>query len=276
MTRLLRILRRAGFALAVAGLVACAFAQGWEPRSPVNRAGIGEWEPDKEVPNDLFTFLRIKYHSVGRRGGWGWGRAGWDTDVPDADENLALRLHEMTSLKVHPSLKFLEIEDPQLFNYPFIYMVEPGSLYVDEEEAVVLRKYLLGGGFLMLDDFWGVREGENAAEQLRKVFPDRQLVEIPLEHPIFHSVFNFKVKPQVPGIGMWERTGLPYERSDAKEVDYRAIYDDKGRIMVVFCHNTDNGDGWEREGVDVEYFRLFSEPMAYPWMINVIFYAMTH
>src|SRR4051794_7047663 len=104
MTRLLQRLRRAGFALALAAAAASGFAQGWEPRSPVNRAGIGEWEPDKEVPRDLFTFLRIKYHSIGRRGGWGWGgHGGWDTDVPDADENLALRLHEMTSLKVHPS-----------------------------------------------------------------------------------------------------------------------------------------------------------------------------
>lgn len=279
MTRLLRILRRAGFALGLLALTAGALAQGWEDRAtPLDHSGVREWKPDPEVPNDLFTFLRIHYHSNGRRrwGGWGGGDRAWETDVPDADLNLAFRLHEMTSMQVYPDLKFLELTDPELFNYPFIYMVEPGALGLRDEEVPILRKYLLGGGFLMFDDFWGVAEGQNVIDEMKKVFPERDLAELPIEHPIFHMVFNLKTKPQVPGIRMWERTGLPYERPDAKEVDYRALYDDKGRMMVVFCHNTDNGDGWEREAQDPEYFRIFSEPMAYPWMINVIFYAMTH
>jgi hypothetical protein len=235
------------------------------------------WETDPEVPNDVFTFLRIHYQSYGRRGGGAWGGNGtWDTDAPDADLNLAFRLHEMTSLRVFPELKFLKIDDAELFNYPFIYMVEPGSLFIDDEDAAILRKYLLGGGFLMLDDFWGVREGQNAADQLKKVFPERELEELPLSHPIFHAIFDLKVKPQVPSIYYWQRTGLSYERSDATEPDYRAIFDDKGRMMVVFCHNTDNGDGWEREGEDPSYFQIFSEPQAYPLMINILFYAMTH
>jgi hypothetical protein len=280
MTRLSRKLGKAGFALALLAFAAGAFAQGFERRAtPLDRSGVPEWKPDPEVPNDLFTFLRIHYHSNGRRrgwGGWGGGDRAWLTDVPDADLNLAFRLHEMTSLQVYPDLKFLELTDPELNDFPFIYMVEPGALGFRDEEVPILRKYLLGGGFLMLDDFWGVAEGQNVIDELKRVFPERDLVELSLDHPIFHTVFNFKTKPQVPGIGAWSRSGLSYERPDAKEVDYRALYDDKGRMMVVFCHNTDNGDGWEREAEDAEYFKLFSEPMAYPWMINVLFYAMTH
>ena len=201
------------------------------------------------------------------------------TDAPDADLNLEFRLHEMTSMRVHDGETDLTLDDPRLFDYPFIYMVEPGNLYLTDGDVPVLRKYLLGGGFLMLDDFWGVREGENAAEQLRKVFPERELVELPLDHQVFHMVFDLKAKPQIPNIGVaWRgrEQGITWERWDAKEVDYRAIYDDKGRMMVIFCHNTDNGDGWEREGEDEWYFHEFGEKKAYPLMINILFYAMTH
>jgi hypothetical protein len=280
MTRLLQIVRRAGCAAGLLCALVSAHAQ-YKHAAEVDRGGIPEWKGDPEVPRDIFHFVRVHYTANQRRRGWGWGggegrRGPWYIDAPDADLNLAFRLHEMTSLRVFDGETDLTLDDPKLFDYPFIYMVEPGNLYITDEEAPVLRKYLLGGGFLMLDDFWGVWEGENAFDQLKKVFPDREIQELPLNHPIFHTVFDFKQKPQVPGIYAWERSGLSYERPDAKDVDYRAIFDDKGRMMVVFCHNTDNGDGWEREAEDPEYFRLFSEPMAYPWMINVLFYAMTH
>jgi hypothetical protein len=281
MTRLLQTLRIAGFFVFGICAVAPASAQSYRHAAEVDRGGVPEWKEDPEVPNDMFHFVRIHYTVNPNRRRWGWGggegrRGPWYIDAPDADLNLAFRLHEMTSLRVFDGETDLTLDDPKLFDYPFIYMVEPGNLLITDDEAPILRKYLLGGGFLMLDDFWGVWEGENAFDQLKKVFPDREIQEIPLSHPIFHTVFDFKVKPQVPGIYAWERSGLSYERPDAKDVDYRAIYDDKGRMMVVFCHNTDNGDGWEREAEDPEYFRLFSEPMAYPWMINVLFYAMTH
>jgi hypothetical protein len=283
MSRLLQRLRRAGCVVLLLSILAPCEAQ-YRHAAEVNRGGVPEWKEDPELPHDMFHFVRVHYSTnPNRRRGWyggGWGGEGrrgpWYIDAPDADLNLAFRLHEMTSLRVFDGETDITLDDPKLFDYPFIYMVEPGNLLITDEEAPILRKYLLGGGFLMLDDFWGVWEGENAVEQLKKVFPDRELQELKLDHPIFHNVFSFKEKPQVPGISAWERSGLTYERSDAKDVDYRAIYDDKGRMMVVFCHNTDNGDGWEREAEDPEYFRLFSETMAYPWMINVIVYAMTH
>lgn len=283
MTRLLQRLRKAGLLLFVFALLIPSRGQWGGRRWRVNRSEYPTWELDKEVPRDLFRFVRIEYDSVMRaRGRWG-GRGDWTTDWPDADLNFSARLQEMTSLKVDPlddiENNGIRVLDPKLFDYPFIYIVEPGSLFLSDEEAAVLRKYLLGGGFLMLDDFWGEREWENAAEQIAKVFPEKEPEEIPLAHPIFHMVFDLKEKPQLPSIHVAEMhrdDGVTWEREDAKTPHYRAIYDDKGRMVVIFCHNTDNGDGWEREGEDPWYFKTFSEPKAYPVGINILVYAMTH
>jgi hypothetical protein len=227
------------------------------------------WEVNKELPDDVFTFARLRYSS--------WRSSGnWRIDWPDADFNLSFRLQQLTSLKVMPEGKTIDITDENLREYPFVYIVEPGSLELSDAEADSLRRYLLGGGFLMLDDFWGEKEWGNFYKEIRRVFPEREPVELDISHPIFHAVFDLKEKPQMPSITAWYQTGLSYERDDAKEVHYRAIFDDKGRMMVLACHNTDLGDGWEREGEDPRYFRQFSEKMAYPMAINIIFYAMTH
>jgi len=224
-------------------------------------------EAGKEPSEDVFTFARLRY------GSW---RRSWEIDYPDADLNLSYRLAQLTSLKVDPQGKVVDITDEQLRNYPFVYMVEPGGLELSEAEVVALRKYLLGGGFLMVDDFWGEDEFNIFYRQMKRVFPERDAQEVDISHPIFHAVFDLKEKPQMPSIDVWRRTGLTYERDDAHHPDYRAFYDDKGRMIVFICHNTDLGDGWEREGEDPRYFRTFSEKQAYPMAINVIFYAMTH
>jgi len=111
----------------------------------------------------------------------------------------------------------------------------------------------------------------------KRVFPEREPVELPLDHPIFHCVYDLKIKPQIPGIRAADwRNGITWERPDATEVHYKGIFDDQGRMMVIICHNTDLGDGWEEEATSPEYFRQFSEKYAYPLGINIIFYAMTH
>ena len=183
-------------------------------------------------------------------------------------------------MKVDPNGRVLTLTDTNLFNYPFIYIVEPGRLTFKDEEVPILRRYLLNGGFLMCDDFWGDREWKNFAQELKRVFPDREPQELPIDHPIFSCVFPLKEKPQVPGIMWFTRRHLNYEaRSNdpgTETVHYRAIFDDKGRIMVILCHNTDLGDGWEREGENEEYFKQFSEKLAYPMGINIVYWAMTH
>jgi len=239
---------------------------------PSHSTGTPNWTNTPGFEKDVFTFVRIRRdRSPYKRGG------SWSTDTPDSDLNLSYRLQQMTSIKVDPNGRYLRLTDPDLSNYPFIYMVEPGTLSLGDEEVVALRKYLLNGGFLMLDDFWGEAEWNGMAEELKKVFPDRTFVELPLDHSIYHCVFEIKTKAQVPGIWYWRQSGGDTsERPDSRQVHHRAIFDDKGRMMVIATHNTDNGDGWEREGENHEYFEQFSEKISYPLGINIIFYSMTH
>ncbi len=240
-----------------------------------NRAGIPDWEQDKEFYHDAFTFVRIRYTS--RYGGSGRATSGgsWSTDYPDSELNFSYRLHQLTSIQVNPNPVILELTAPELYNYPFIYIVEPGRLVFSTNEVKALRSYLLNGGFLMIDDFWGQAEWYNIYSELKRVFPEREPVELTLEHPIFHCVFELKEKPQIPSINV-AMTGRTYEREDARTPHYLGIYDDKDRMMVVICRDTDLGDGWEREGENEWYFHEFSEKKAYPLGINIAFYAMTH
>jgi hypothetical protein len=258
-----------------------------------DRRGVPNWQPDKEFSQDVFTFVRIQYSSGyggygyggrgrGRgRGGFGYGRGGgsWATDYPDSDLNFSYRLHQLTAMEVNPDGIVLELTDPELVNYPFIYMLECGSLVFSDEEVEALRRYLFNGGFLMVDDFWGEAEWFNFYREIKRVFPEREPIELPLDHKIFHTVFDLKEKPQIPSINV-ALAGRPYgvtwERPDAKEVHIKGIFDDKGRMMVIICHNTDLGDGWEREGEDEWYFHEFCEKKAYPLGINIVVYAMTH
>ena len=191
----------------------------------------------------------------------------------------------MTSIKVDPEGRVLELTDPELFDFPWIYFVEPGALHFTDQEVPILRKYLLNGGFLMMDDFWGDSALQNVLEEMRRVLPDRDPVELPMEHPLFHSVFDLKLtknQMQCPNIrtgheSQW--TGITWEQyhdGNSRDVHFKGYFDDKGRLMAFLAHNTDNGDGWEREGEYEYFFKNFSEKIAFPLGINVIFYAMTH
>jgi hypothetical protein len=232
------------------------------------------WTNRPEFEQDTFTFARIRRDSGGRGGPW------W-TDAPDSDLNLSYRLQQMTALKVNPDGRFLRLTDKALADYPFIYMVEPGSLYLSEVEVTALRNYLLNGGFLWLDDFWGEEEWENVAYEMKRVFPNREFVELPITNQLYRCVFDITAKRQIPAVDLGTRSQYDpehrtWERSDAKQVHHRVIFDDKGRLMVFATHNTDNGDGWEWEGDNLFYFREFAEKTAYPLAVNVVFYVMTH
>jgi hypothetical protein len=249
------------------------------PQHSYDRAGnlleTPNWTNAPGFEKDVFTFVRIKrQRSNYKSGNWWW------TDTPDSDLNLSFRLQQVTSMKVNPDGRYLWLTEKELAEYPFIYMVEPGTLTFDDDEVRALRKYLLNGGFLWMDDFWGDAEWEGMAEELKKVFPDRDFVELPLTHPIYHCVFEIKAKDQVPNIGRGSaqeyQPDFPIWENGGREVHHRAIFDDKGRMMVLATHDTDNGDGWEREGENHYYFEHFSEKTAYPLAVNVLFYVMTH
>lgn len=240
---------------------------------PSNSTGTPNWTNSPAFARDVFTFVRIRYDR-----GYGLG-GGWATDLPDSDLNLSYRLQQVTALKVDPDGRILRMTDPELLDFPFIYIVEPGALYLSPAEVDALRRYLLNGGFLWLDDFWGEREWANCEAVMKQVFPERQFSELPLTHPLYHTVFEITSKSQIPAIqfGIASRqTGVTWERPDARDVHHRAIFDDRGRLMVLATHNTDNGDGWEREGEDDYYFHNFSEKIAYPLAINVLVHVMTH
>lgn len=241
---------------------------GRRARDPNDRGGVPLWENETADPGDVFTFVRIRYDSYR-------GRYGWRTDHPDADLNLSYRLQQLTSIKTDPNGKILRLTDEELFKYPFIYIIEPGGMTLSDAEVVGLRDYLNRGGFLMVDDFWGEAEWENFAFEMSRVFPNRPIEDIPMEHEIFNIVYKIKKKPMIPSVHAY-RGGNWTERWDAQEAHYRCIKDDSGRLMTVICHNTDLGDGWEQEGTDSGYFEEYSEPYAYPLGINIVTYAMTH
>ncbi len=250
--------------------------------APSHSTGTPNWTNSSGFERDVFTFVRIHY-ARNPRGSWSAGN--WITDFPDSDLNLSYRLQQMTSIKVDPNGRVIRLTDKELFDFPWIYMVEPGRLLLEEDEVTILRRYLLNGGFLMADDFWGEVQWRNFYEQMKRVFPEREPVELPMEHPIFHCVFDLrgpKNKLQVPNIRQGvqsEFTGVTWEYHDGEEcteVHVKAILDDQGRIMVIATHNTDNGDGWEREGESDYFFHNFSEKISFPLGINIIFYTMTH
>jgi hypothetical protein len=286
MNRIFRSRGRVLIVLAALGLLAgtVLWAQRTAREAEFQRGyNVPEWKVDPEFHKDVFTFVRVKYDlNTTTREQRGHTLERWKIDFPDADLNLSFRLQQLTSMKVNPDGRVLELTDKELVDFPFIYFVEPGRNHFTDEELDALRKYLLNGGFMMFDDFWATPYWTRFANEMKRLFPDRPIVDLPLEHPIFHCVFDLKKKPQVPGVD-WGResqfTGITYETKHgpgAEEPHYRAILDDKERIMVMICHNTDLGDGWEREGDDAYYFKEFAEKYAYPLGINILFYAMTH
>jgi hypothetical protein len=166
-----------------------------------------------------------------------------------------------------------------LFQCPFLMIEDAGTVKFSDAEAAGLRQYLLKGGFLWADDFWGSAAWENWLSELGRVLPEskEEVVDIRPGHPIFRMLFQIDKIPQIPSINHWRRTGgETSERGhDSEQVNLRAVLDARGRVMVLMTHNTDIADAWERAGEDPKFFYLFS-PNGYAVGINVLLYAMTH
>jgi hypothetical protein len=215
-----------------------------------------------------FTFTRLRYNGGGYRGG------GWRTDWPKADEQfiIGLRNWVQSSLRISDDPTTVAPVGDELFKYPFIYIVEPGRMDLADEHAAQLREYLLRGGFLMLDDFWGSYEWENVQYQMHKVFPEYRIQHLTLDHPLFHCYFDINEVVQVPNIGNAYR-GITYEQ-DGYVPYYMAITNEEGRVMVFIARNADNGDAWE--WIDDPNYPLKYGLAAYRLGMNCIVYAMTH
>ncbi len=230
-----------------------------------------------------FNFCRAFYTSDRRED----GGSGWDTDFPGADNNFSVRLAELTFVRVkldhtgQPDYVVLRLTDPLLGRCPILHFEDSGTARFTYEEVAALRAYLLKGGFITVDDFWGTRAWDQWAEEIGRVLPPSRYPknDIPLNHPIMHTLYDVKEIEQVSSIQFWIRNGGSVSErawmNDSPHVDFRGIADERGRLMVVMAHNTDIPDTWEREGESQEYFDRFS-PNGYAVGVNVVLYAMTH
>ena len=266
-----------GFAI-VASVSAAQFG-----RNRGGRFGFNARGPAFATPDDFdggFQFCRIVFRSSYEGDG-----NGWEVDWPRADENLSIRLSELTRTPVsmdstlQPKHLLVRLTDPELFHCPFVMMTEPGAAYFDEQEAAALAKYLKKGGFLWADDFWGPRAWNFWAAQLDKVLPHSEypIADVPLDDPLFHTVLAVPAIPQIPGIRYWLDSGgdTSERRAESAVPHVRAIRDDRGRIMVLMTFNTDFGDSFEEEATNHDYFLQFSV-RGYAFGVDALVYSMTH
>ena len=204
--------------------------------------------------------------------------SGWLTDSPGADCKLMGAIHRMTGQSVYPNPNYMEILNPELFKYPYAYVVEPGQMILSKQEAARLREYLDRGGFIHFDDFWGLEQLDNLAYELQKVFPEHPIQEtvkeIPLNHPIFHSFFDIDEIIQTPNVGRGCDGGPTWEQADDRAPRVFGITDDKNRLIVAITYNTDLGDAWE-------YMDRACYPQKYTGYalrmgLNFMTYAITH
>lgn len=216
-----------------------------------------------------FSFVRLQYTASDTF----FGRSQrWLTDWPDAEEHLIPGVRRLTRVDIAAEPEQIGILDDRLFDFPWVYAVEVGGWSLSELEAQRLREYLLRGGFLMVDDFHGSREWEGFTASMYRVFPDRPIVDIPLDDSILHTVFDLDDSVQIPGINVLS-SGITWQR-DGYKPHWRGIYDDRGRLMVVINFNMDLGDAWEH--ADTPSYALLYTNLAYKYAINYIVYAMTH
>jgi uncharacterized protein DUF4159 len=234
-------------------------------------------------PDDFdgrFHYCRVVYRQSpdGRDGSW-------RTDYPRADINFSIRFSELTRTNVsfnaqhEPNHLLVNLGGPELFGCPVVILSAPGAVSINDAEGLNLRTYLLKGGFLWVDDFWGSYEWDHWVREIRHALPadEYPIFDVPPDHPIMRTQYIVEGVTQMPNIGYWERSGgrTSEQGSDSAVPHLRAIADRNGRIMVLITHNTDIGDSWEREGDDPRYFMLFG-PKGYALGINTFLYALTH
>jgi hypothetical protein len=224
--------------------------------------------PDYQEKTE-WTRARLHYRSV--MGGRNAIR--WTMDYPRSDRHLLQGVRRLTRINTRSVEQPVDLDgSDDVYNWPMMYAVEVGYWFLPDDQAAQLRNFLLRGGFLMVDDFHGTQEWNVFVASMTKVFPDRPIVEIENSDQIFHTLYDLEERFQVPG-AQWFRSGRTYER-DGYEPRWRAIYDDKGRIMVAICHNMDLGDAWEWSD-DPKYPEKWAS-LAYRIAMNYFVYDLTH
>jgi hypothetical protein len=241
--------------------------------------GVPVRVPPLNFEDGGFTACKLMYSSNRREA----GGIGWSTDYPFAAINLMTRLSELTKTRVSRDAQHevnywvVRLTDPMLFDCPVLLGTDVGTAFFSDEEAKRLREYLLKGGFLWVDDFWGTESWEQWSEQMRRVLPEFQIFDVPVNHPIRSTLFSVNEIEQVASINFWRRSGgdTAERGSESPHANFRGIADSKGRIVVIMTHDTDIGDSMERETEDSEFFAHFS-PNGYALATDIVLYALTH
>lgn len=216
-----------------------------------------------------FYWTRAIYSGFGR----GWYRRGggsWSTDYPKGDRQFLVVLKRLVRLNAYDWENAISLADPNLRKFPVLYAVEVGFMDMTDEEVEGLRGYLDAGGFLIVDDFWGPRQWDQFEYNMRRVYPDRQIVDIGLDHPIYSAYYDIEEVLQVPAIGNVYHPAECY----GCYPQVKGMYDDKGRLSVIINFNTDLGDAWE--WAESPAYPLNYSTYAYEMGANMIVYAMSH
>ena len=219
------------------------------------------------APTDEFVFARLVYNGLEP-----YYAKNWYTDWPKSDRQLIFGLQRLTNLRISDHERVIPLNDPRLFEYPFLYTSEPGQMVLTDEDAGIMREYLERGGFWVVDDFWGSREWAHFERQLEKILPSVEIKDIPRDHEILHCFFDIDEISQIPSLE-YVYSGTIVEQ-DGYEPFFRGIWDDRGRLMVVINHNTDLGDAYEHADHPL-YPNAFSD-FAYRMALNFIIYSLTH
>ena len=236
--------------------------------------------PDYQEKTE-WAFARLMYpqtYGFGRgyrRGGGDWreGNSMWTQDYPRADRHFSQAIRRLTRLHVRSVEQPVNLDDgDDVFNWPWLYAVQVGQWNLTDPQAHKLREYLLRGGFFMCDDFWGEPQWAVFLASMKRVFPDRPIVDIPESDPILHSVYDLGDRYQVPG-ARYIQTGVTY-KCEGCPARWRGIYDARGRLMVAMSYDSDIGDSWEWAD-DPGYDEKFSA-LGIRIGVNYVVYAMTH
>jgi hypothetical protein len=239
-----------------------------QPQRAIRREDVRPTLKNPSADAREFFFTRAIYSGGGRRSFGG----SWATDFPKADRQFLTIIDRLVDLDVYERENAVRLDDPDLRKFPFLYALEVGYMYMTDPEVKGLRDYLLAGGFLMIDDFWGTREWANFESEIKRVLPEFPIVEMAIDHPVFNTVYNIEEIVQVPNVSRAQ--GGPTYQRDGVVPHVRGIFDADGRLMVIINWNTDIGDAWE--WAESPYYPLRYSTYAIEITVNVIVYAMSH
>jgi hypothetical protein len=244
-----------------------------------------EREADIELPSDYhvpaeFVVGRLMYPSrgggrMGRGGGnWTEGGTNWAVDYPKGDRTFIRLLKRLSLIDARSVEQPVNPDDgADIFDWPFLIVGMPGSWELTDEQAGKIREYLLRGGYLLCDSFFGTREWAGFEIGLKQIFPDRPVIDLPDDHPMFHTVYDLAERKQVGNFRSMMGRGVPY-RDDGAISQWRGIVDDEGRVMVAIAFNNDLGDSWQL--ADEPQYPQEDSNLGIRLGVNYAVYALTH